>query len=98
MASKHKAPLAERLKAARSESGLSQKELGVKAGFDEFAASARMNQYETGKHVPDFLSLQKIAQVLNVDPAYFYCQDDRLAEVVKRYSRLTKAEKKKVVI
>lgn len=98
MASNKKAPVAERLKAARKECNLSQKELGIRAGFDAFTASARMNQYETGKHVPDFLSLQKIAKVLKVDPAYFYCESDRLAEVVKQFSRLTKSEQRKIVI
>lgn len=93
-----KAPVAKRLKAARKESGFSQKELGIRAGFDESTASARMNQYETGKHVPDFSSLRQIAKVLKMDPAYFYCESDHLAELVKKYSRLTKAQQRKADI
>ena len=78
-------PLPKRLKEARQSAGLSQKELGVKAGIDEFSASARMNQYETGKHTPDFLILKKIAKVLNVPTAYFYAEDDDLAEMISEY-------------
>jgi len=43
-----------RMKAAREKLGISQTELGVRAGIDEFCASARINQYERGKHMPDF--------------------------------------------
>ena len=83
-----------RLKEARHESGLSQKELGIKSGIDEFAASARMNQYETGKHAPDFQTLKHIAAVLKIDPAYFYCSDDKLAQIIKIYSRANTKEKR----
>src|SRR5262249_47548553 len=41
---------ARRLKAARLGAGLTQEALGVQAGIDEFSASARINQYERGKH------------------------------------------------
>lgn len=46
-----KSPVAKRLKEARLAARLSQKSLGIAAGMDEFSASARMNQYETGKHI-----------------------------------------------
>jgi DNA-binding XRE family transcriptional regulator len=39
-----------RLKEARIAAGLSQERLGVVAGIEEASASARMNQYERGKH------------------------------------------------
>jgi transcriptional regulator with XRE-family HTH domain len=41
-------------KEARLRAGISQEKLGVLAGIDEASASARMNQYERGKHTPDF--------------------------------------------
>mgnify|MGYP006359312815 CR=1 FL=1 len=69
-------PVCKRLKQARILNGLSQKQLGIYAGIDEFSASARMNQYETGKHVPDFLTLKRIAMVLGYPVAYFYAEDD----------------------
>lgn len=86
-----------RLKDARQESGLSQKELGIRSGIDEFAASARMNQYETGKHAPDFQTLKHIAAVLKIDPSYFYCSDDKLARIIKIYGRANKKEKREIV-
>lgn len=46
---------------ARKVKGLSQERLGILAGIDESSASARMNQYETGKYAPDFLIAKKIA-------------------------------------
>ena len=85
-----------RLKEARVEQGFTQKELGIKAGFDEFVASARMNQYERGVHSPNYVTLSKIAAVLKVDPAYFYCADDQLASVIKTYSRATNKQKKQL--
>lgn len=71
-----------RLKEARKRAEISQEKLGVLAGIDEFSASARMNQYERGKHVPDFLMAEKLAKVLGVPAAYFYARDDRLAEYI----------------
>ncbi|MBI2774381.1 helix-turn-helix transcriptional regulator, partial [Candidatus Dependentiae bacterium] len=69
-------PICKRLKEARLAAKLSQKKLGIAAGIDEFSASARMNQYETGKHTPDYLSLKHIAKALNLPTAYFYAESD----------------------
>ena len=75
-------PLPMRLKQARKRKGLSQKSLGILAGIDEFVASPRMNQYEKGKHFPDYGLLQKIAAVLNVPTAFFFCENDDLATLL----------------
>ena len=80
-------PIAKRLKEARLDAGLSQKVLGIKAGIDEFTASARMNQYETGKHTPDFLTVKQIAKVLKLPTAYFYAEEDEIAELLKQCSK-----------
>lgn len=69
-----------RLKEARKRAGLSQEKLGVLAGIDEFSASARINQYEKGKHVPDLETAERLATVLNVPMPYFYSKDDNLAD------------------
>jgi len=82
---KKKSPISQRLREARSNADLSQKSLGIKAGIDQFSASARMNQYETDKHVPDFGTIKRIAKVLKLPTAYFYCEDDELAEVIKKW-------------
>ena len=39
-------------------------------------ASTRINRYEKGVHLPDLLTLERIAQVLQVSPAYFFADDD----------------------
>ena len=89
--------VAKRLKEARLAKGLSQKKLGIAAGIDEFTASPRMNQYERGVHIPDYSTLERLAQVLEVPVPYFYAADDELAEWIKCFPRLGKAEREKII-
>ena len=93
----NKAPIGKRLKEARIAAEISQKKLGIAAGMDEFVASARMNQYETGKHTPDYTILHRIADALKVPTPYFYTQDNQLAELIKAYGKLKKAQKIKLL-
>lgn len=90
--------VAKRLKEARLNAKLSQKKLGIAAGIDEFSASARMNQYETGKHVPDILVLKKISSILKVPLAYFYAEDDMLAHLIVYFERMNKTQRKKLLL
>ncbi len=83
-----------RLKEARKKIGISQRRLGIEAGMDEFVASTRVNRYEKGIHEPDEATAVKLAQVLNVPLAYFYADDDRLAEVILLFENLPESEKK----
>ncbi|MHB1949358.1 MAG: helix-turn-helix domain-containing protein [Gammaproteobacteria bacterium] len=85
-----KSPLCKRLKEARLAAKLSQKQLGIAAGMDEFSASARMNHYEKGRHTPDYSTLKRIAKVLKLPVAYFYAESDDLANVVKVFSQFKK--------
>lgn len=78
-------PIPVRLKAARKVAGYTQQQLGMALGMDPNTASARMNQYERGKHTPDYQTMQRIGKVLGVPTAYFYCEDDDLAGVIKNY-------------
>jgi transcriptional regulator with XRE-family HTH domain len=89
--------VAKRLKEARLNAGISQKQLGIKAGIDEFSASARINQYERGKHTPDLLTLTRLAAVMKVPAPYFYCQDAELAEAIVKFSALGKAQRKRLL-
>jgi len=86
--------LIKRLKEARLRAGLSQEKLGVLAGIDEASASARMNQYERGKHAPDYEMANRLAKVLQVPVSYFYTQEDDLAQVILKWSELTESERK----
>jgi transcriptional regulator with XRE-family HTH domain len=89
--------VAERLKEARLHVGISQKQLGIQAGIDDFSASARINQYERGKHMPDLQTLTRLAAVMGVPVPYFYCQDAELAAVIVKFSALGKAQRKKLL-
>ena len=87
-----------RMKTARERLGISQAELGMRAGIDEFCASARINQYERGKHTPDFLTVRNLAKVLGVPTAYFYAEDDNLADLIALFGKLRAAERKSLLI
>ena len=78
-----KSVFARRLRAAREARGVSQKQLGILAGIDQFVASARINQYERGKHVPDLQTAQRLATELKVPVSYLYEPDDDLAELIR---------------
>ena len=86
-----------RLRDARQKAELSQKALGVAAGIDEFSASPRMNQYERGKHLPDMNTVERLAKVLGVNPAYFFAKDDQLAVLLEDWDMLTKSKKEKLL-
>ena len=79
--------IAYRLREIRLRAGISQEKLGVLAGIDEFSASARINQYERGKHVPDFKTLERLAEVLNTPAPYFYAKDEELADLILEYAK-----------
>ena len=88
--------VARRLKIARELLGVSQMELGVRAGIDEYSASARVNQYERGKHSPDFSTIRNLGRVLGVPIAYFYAEDDLLAELIVIFGRLSAQDRKRL--
>ncbi|MBS0575065.1 MAG: helix-turn-helix transcriptional regulator [Proteobacteria bacterium] len=85
-------PFPRRLKQARKAAALSQKQLGVLAGIDEFVASPRINRYEQGVHQPDFDTATRLAKVLRVPLAYLFAQDDRLAEMILAFAALPKRQ------
>lgn len=86
-------PIPIRLKEARTSKALSQQKLGELLGLEAGNASARMNQYERGKHTPDFDTLKRIAEVLEVPVAYFYCEDELEAKIVEAMHKLNSAKK-----
>lgn len=73
--------------------GLPQDKLGVMIGLDEGSSSARISRYETGVHEPAFNIACKLALALKVDVAYFYCEDDWMANAVLRLQMLTKSQR-----
>lgn len=90
----HTPPIPKRLKAARQRTRLSQRQLGIAAGIDEFSASPRINQYERGKHTPDFRTAERLARVLGCPAAYLYTREDDLAELILLWVRLPEKQKR----
>ena len=82
-----------RLHALRLAAGVSQDRLGVLLGLDEGTASARMSRYENGVHEPPTGFVGKLAEYFGVPVAYFYCDDDDLAEIVAAFPHLDRSRK-----
>ncbi len=89
--------VARRLREARTRAGISQKQLGIKAGVDEFSASQRINQYERGKYMPDYATVERMAKVLRMPVPFFYTRDDDLAKVILGFGRLSLKDRKRLV-
>ena len=80
-----KSPIGKRLREARLIRDISQKELGILAGIDEFSSSARINQYERDKHVPDYSTARLLTRALGIPVTYLYADEDDLARLVLAY-------------
>lgn len=87
-----------RLKTARFHAGLTQFELGVKAGLEEESASSRISHYENETHQPDFGLVRKLAQALDVPAAYFYAEEDELAEIILQYHKYKKQKPNSIIV
>ena len=88
--------IAKRLKQARERAGnLSQARLGTRAGIIS-GASTRMSQYENGIHNPNLLMVKRIGEALNIPAAYFYCEDDELADLILKFSALGMAQRERL--
>lgn len=88
--------LGQRLRQARLRAELAQDRLGVLAGLEESSSSARMSRYESGVHEPPLKFVNAIARVLGVPSAYFYCTDDRLAEIILHYAEMSEAKREQL--
>ncbi len=96
--SKHSSSLfARRLKEARLRRDISQMRLGVEAGVDEYSASARINQYERGKHMPDVLMARHLARVLKVSAAFFHAESEDEAQLLMGFYLLSHAQRQQVL-
>jgi len=95
LAEKRQLPVfSRRLREAREAYGVSQRNLGIEAGLDDFVASTRINRYETGVHQPDLQTLQRLAAVLDLPVAYFYAEDDDLARLIRDFQAKRKGKGK----
>jgi transcriptional regulator with XRE-family HTH domain len=97
MATATSSPFGTRLRSARLRVGLPQDRLGVLAGLDELCSSPRISYYESGKHAPSFRTAERLAEVLGVPVAYFYCPDEMLAELLLLAARLAVPEQEQLL-
>ena len=84
-----------RLRQARERAGLTQYELGLRAGLDENVAGPRINQYENGIHEPRLDTVLELAKALGIPAAYLYAADEDLARFLLSWPGLTPAKRKK---
>ena len=89
--------IAKRLREARERLGIPQVELGRRVGMDLGVASPRINQYENGVHVPHHATAARIARELGVPTAYLYAEDDQLARWILAWTRLSAAERRRLL-
>lgn len=87
----------ERLKQSRNRMKISQKNLGINIGIDPSSASGRMNHYETGRHMPDIVTLGKLANALNVPINYFFCESKKSATLACLIDQLNDNEKENLI-
>lgn len=78
-----------RLRQARELLGITQEGLATRAGIDEFTASARISQYETGKHAPRYEIACRLADALDVPVEFLYSRDDAIAQLLLRWRGAT---------
>jgi transcriptional regulator with XRE-family HTH domain len=84
-----------RLKQAQKRAGISSLEkFGRLAGLVDTGLSARLSQNFTGKHQPDLEIIKLLAAVVKTPPAYFYCEDDQLADLILKFGTLDEEQKK----
>ncbi len=87
---------ARRLRFARERAGLSQRELGRRIGMKDDAASPRINQYESGTHVPRADTVEAIARELKIPISYLFADGERLARMILAFSQLPAAEQERI--
>lgn len=94
---KERSVFALRLREARERLGISQVELGRRAGLDPSVASPRINQYERGQHVPHHATARRLAEVLGVPTAFLFAEDDQLARLLVLWSEMNPSERRKLL-
>ena len=88
---------ARRFAQARELAQLTQEQVAVAAGIDELSASARISQYETGKHVPRYEIAARLSAALQVPVEFLYAADDETAELLLLWRGLTPQQRTKLL-
>ncbi len=82
-----RATVAARLRQARELRGLSQREVGIRMGLDKDTASARISRYESGSMSISLEALFKLAEALEVPPAYLVATTPGMSAAILALSR-----------
>jgi transcriptional regulator with XRE-family HTH domain len=85
---------AQRLKVARRRAGFTQKQLGLSIGLPQETAAVRINRYERAVHDADLATAGLMAQSLGIPLAFFYAENDVLAEVIMSLGLLSPVEQR----
>lgn len=93
----HPTSFAHRLRWARERAGLTQLELGVRAGLEPKVAAPRINQYENGVHEPKVETAKALADALGIPPAFLYTTDEELAGLLLVWADLESNERRKLL-
>ena len=93
----HPNPIPDRLKAARTKAGITQKELGIRIGMEPSSASGRMNHYEKGRHTPDIDTLKRMADELGVPINYFFCENETTAELARLIANMSEQQQVELI-
>ncbi|MEA9787036.1 helix-turn-helix transcriptional regulator [Xanthomonas campestris pv. raphani] len=84
-----RAIFAARLAQARQLRGLSQRALGDRMGLGKDKGSSRINRYERQVTAVGFDNLERLAEILEVPPAYLLASTSELADAILAFSTLS---------
>lgn len=66
----------------------------INISFSEpICSCTRVNQYEKGKHVPDYSTIQRFSKALKVPACYFYAEDNYIAYMNRTFGDLSQQER-----
>ena len=89
---------AARLVQARQLRGLSQRALGDRMGLGKTTGSTRINRYEQQTSAGSFESLGKLAEALQVPPAYLLADSDPMADAILELGKATDQQQAKFAL
>lgn len=88
--------VANRLREARKDKGLTQEALGLAIGIEEATARTRVSQYESGRHTPPLSTIERLGQALDRSALWFICEDDEKGLLIALHN-ISQAKRPKVI-
>ena len=82
---------------ARLARGLSQKQLGIEAGLDEFVASTRVNPIRSRRALTRLPHGRPPREGVGVPVAYLYCDSEELARLLLAFQSATKTARRQAI-